>query len=143
VGSLEGTGVGNSVGFLDGTRAGSPVGSLDGARVGGFEVGTGVLRFGRSDLEGDCVGWETTLFVELLPMFRSGSTIAAKDALEMILRSWLIVCSSTEFSSINRTPLKSPGRKNSGSRKGKSTVLTRPIRIGSRSRANRSFVTIS
>ena len=159
VGLVEGAGVGDSVG----RRVGFP----DGASVvDGYGVGASDLSFGPVDsimivaasvgdelivvvgipvvlLGGDCAGWEVTVVEEVvllpLPMFRSGSTMAVKDALETIPTMLLNDSTSSGFSSMKRAPLKSPGRKEPGRRKGKSMLLTRPIRMAFSSSIDKRF----
>lgn len=115
VGPLDGPEVGKSVGLLDGTGVGDFVGFLDGTRVGDFVVGVAVV----GGMVGDCVGWEVGL-----PIFLSGSTITLKDDVESSTKLNV----SSGFSSTKIAPLKSPGRKVSGSLKGKATLFIKPMR---------------
>lgn len=141
---IDGCPVGSGEGFAEGTAVGTRVGTCVGATVGCKvgEVVVGVL-LGVSDglMEGLCEGEADGLFEGVdegavvglsdgvaegapvgLPMFWSGSTRTEKEAVVTCTR--LLSCNS----STNIAPLKSPGRKYSGSWYGKLTLLNKPMR---------------
>lgn len=119
VGTFEWIPDGSSVGFPDGAWLGSMVGCVDGSSDGD-SVSGGLVA---GDKRGCVIGWEVvdgTVVVEL-PIFCSGSTITVKDVLEISTMTPSAV--SSGVSSTRIAPLKSPGRKDSGSRNGNSTLL--------------------